>query len=215
MVLADTAHRLGAELIVMGGKHHRGLERIGGSTITHMVRACDCPILATDGGSPIVSRILVPVDLSYAARPAIEAGERWARLFGAQLRVMHVVEPMPLVPGFPVRVGDDELFRAAEQVLDTTVWPLVTLPGAETVVRRGRAAAAIAGEATKWHADLIIVGSHGKGWVDRLLIGSTSERLLHVLPALTLVLPVRKPVGVTRLDEPVEVPSVASSGRGA
>ena len=219
MVLAETAHRLGGELIVMGGKHHRGLERIGGSTITHMVRACDLPLLATDGGSPIISRVLVPVDLSYAAKTAIEAGERWARLFGAQLRLMHVVEPMPVVPGFPVTVGDDELYRAAERVLEMSVWPLIDLPGAETVVRRGRAAAAIASEATKWHADLIIVGSHGKGWVDRLLIGSTSERLLHVLPALTLVVPVSKPSGRTRSLEveplPWEARAVAGSPRGA
>lgn len=219
VVVAEAAHRLDAELIVMGGKHHRGLDRIGGSTITHMVRSSDLPLLATDGGSPIITRILVPVDLSYAAKPAIAAGERWARAFGAQLRVLHVVEPLPLVPGFPITVDDDELYRAAERVLESSVWPLIVLPGAETLVRRGRAAAAIASEATQWRADLIIVGSHGKGWVDRLLIGSTSERLLHVLPSLTLVLPVRKPAGAPRPFDPDaaswEGRTVASSGRGA
>ena len=47
----------------------------------------------------------------------------------------------------------------------------------------------IAQEATNWNADLIVVGSHGKGWVDRLLMGSTTERLLTFLPASVLVVP--------------------------
>jgi len=35
----------------------------------------------------------------------------------------------------------------------------------------------------------VVVGSHGKGWVDRLLLGSTTERLLDQLPASLLVVP--------------------------
>jgi nucleotide-binding universal stress UspA family protein len=192
VVLTDAVQRHGATLLVMGGKHHRGLERIGGSAITHMVRTTDIPILATDGGSPVVTRVLAAVDLSYAAQETIAEAERWATMFGAKLRVMHVVEPVPIIPGVPMTVGDDEFFRAEERALATSIWPLVKMPGAETVVRRGRSAAAIADEVGQWQADLLIVGSHGKGWVDRLLLGSTSERLLHILPTLTLVVPVTR-----------------------
>jgi nucleotide-binding universal stress UspA family protein len=39
-------------------------------------------------------------------------------------------------------------------------------------------------------SDLVIVGSHGKGWVDRLLIGSVTEQILSALPASVLVIPV-------------------------
>jgi nucleotide-binding universal stress UspA family protein len=193
LVLTDAVRRCEAGLLVLGGKHHRGLERIGGSAITHLVRTIDVPILATDGGSPVVTRVLAAVDLSYAAQPTIVEAQRWAELFGARLRVMHVVEPVPIIPGVPTTLGDDDFFRAEERALETNIWPLVTMPGAETVVRRGRAAAAVADEVGKWQADLLVVGSHGKGWVDRLLIGSTSERLLHVLPTLTLVVPVVRP----------------------
>ncbi len=201
MILADAARRDQAGLVVLGGKHRRGLERIGGSTITHMVRAHDLPVLATDGGGPSVARVLAAVDLSYAAKPVIDAAERWAGLFQAQLRVMHVVEPTPLIPGVAVAVNDDETFAASERLFELSVLPLIARPGVETVVRRGRSAAAIVDEATHWHADLIVVGSHGRGWVDRLLIGSTSERLLHVLPASTLVVPVAKPTGRRALED--------------
>ncbi len=48
-------------------------------------------------------------------------------------------------------------------------------------------------EAAAWRAELIVVGSHGKGWIDRLLIGSVTEDLLNNLPCAVLVVPVRKP----------------------
>jgi nucleotide-binding universal stress UspA family protein len=216
MVLAEAAERYHAEVIVLGGKHHRGLDRITSSTVIHMVRAHDTPILATDGGNPEIARVLVAVDLSYAAKPAIAAAERWAGLFDGQLRVISVVEPVPVVPGVSLRVGDEEVFRAAERLLEMTVWPVITRPGTETVVRRGRSAAAIVDEATKWHADLVVLGSHGKGWVNRLLIGSTSERLLHVLPATTLIVPVGKPAAHRAHGGagPSGSAGVAASGRG-
>ncbi len=205
IVLAEAAARVAAEIVVLGGKHHRALARLGGSTVTHMVRLGAVPVLATDGTSPVISRVLVAVDLSYAAKPAIDVAERWAALFGARLRVLHVVEPMPVVPGLTLPVADEEVYRSSTRLLETAVAPLVTFPGAEVVSRRGRAAAAIATEVEQWHADLVVLGSHGKGWVDRLLIGSTSERLLQVLPAPTLVVPVARPrAEARRLD--VELP---------
>ena len=62
------------------------------------------------------------------------------------------------------------------------------------VIRRGEALQTIAEEASAWRADVIVVGSHGKSWVDRLLIGSTTEALLNDLPAAVLVIPVAAPV---------------------
>ena len=193
MVLANIAKNADAAMVVMGGKRRRAIARIGGSSITHMVRLGAVPVLAVDGTVSTITRILVAVDLSYAAKPAIDAAEQWATAFGARLRVMHSVEPMPSMPGFTVTVAEDDLYRSAESLVESTIRPLVRYPEADVVVRRGRSAAAIASEAQQWRADLIIVGSHGKGWVDRMLIGSTSERLVQVLPAATLVVPVSNP----------------------
>jgi nucleotide-binding universal stress UspA family protein len=197
IVLAEAARRHGAELVVLGGKHHTGLGRWLSSTLHHMVRTAEVPVLATDGSRGL-DRVLAAVDLSYAAGPTILAAGRFASLFNARLRVMHSVEPIPVIPGFPLDVDDDECFRSTERLLESGVWPLIESPGAETVIRRGRAAAAIVNEARMWRADLVVVGSHGKGWVDRLLIGSTSERLLTVLPTLVLVVPAPRPTEVAR-----------------
>ena len=67
------------------------------------------------------------------------------------------------------------------------------MPPDDRVIRRGRADEEIAEEAAVWRADLLVVGSHGKGWIDRLLIGSTTERLLNRLPTSLLVVPISKP----------------------
>jgi nucleotide-binding universal stress UspA family protein len=192
-VLDDAAREAHASVVVLGGKRRRALARLGSSTVTHLVRLGTVPVLATDGVASDIRRVLVAADLSYAAKPAIETAQRWAALLGAQLRVLHVVEPVPVVPGITLGVADDDVFLSCERAVDAEIKPLVTAPGADIVIRRGRAAAAITSEARQWRADLIVLGSHGRGWVDRLLIGSVSERLLNVLPASILVVPVAHP----------------------
>jgi len=196
LVLADVAAEIGAGLVMLGGKHRRAMTRIGGSTVTHMVRMGVLPVLATDGETRAIKRILVAADLSYAAASTIRVARQWASLLNAELRLLHCVEPVPLVPGLQTRIPDDDLFRSSESAVQRELAPLLEGSGAQIVVRRGRCAGAITAETRQWHADLIVVGSHGKGWVDRLLIGSASERLLNVLPASVLVVPVQKPADV-------------------
>lgn len=198
IVIAETAREIGAGLVLLGGKHHSALVRLGGSTVTHMVRMGVLPVLAHCGNIRPVARILAAVDLSYAAKPTIEAAERFALVLGAELRVMHSVEPIPVIPGVRLPVADDDVFRSASRAFESGVASHVKLPKAEHVIRRGRAAAAIVREVEQWYADLVVVGSHGKGWVDRLLLGSVSERLLQLLPAPVLVVPVTRPDGARR-----------------
>ncbi len=69
------------------------------------------------------------------------------------------------------------------------VWPLIQTPGVERVVRRGEALGAIQREAADWQADLLVVGSHGKGWAARAFAGSVTEGLINHLPTSLLVVP--------------------------
>lgn len=202
VVMEDAVRRLGAGLVVMGAKRRRGLGLLGGSTISHVLRTCNVPLLATDGQTPTISRILVAVDLSYAADKTLATAEAWAEQFGAVLRVVHAVEPVPIIPGVPIHVGDAEFYRSEQRLLELNVWSRIQKPQTtETVIRRGAATAVITREAERFNADLVVMGSHGKGWAHRLLLGSTTERLLHVLPAMTLVVPVARPVGRHALDD--------------
>jgi nucleotide-binding universal stress UspA family protein len=189
-VLQEVVNQVGAELVVLGGKHHPTLQRwLAGSTAVNAVRALDVPVLVTRGAPPEPARILVAADISAAAAPTFAAAERLAHLFNAQVRALSVLSPIELF-GPTAGPQPPEYYALWEEMLQRDVWPLLRSAGTETVVRHGEAAETIEQEAEAWKADLLIVGSHGKGWVDRLLIGSVTERLLNRLPTSLLVVPV-------------------------
>lgn len=187
--LRDVVKELGAELVVLGGKHHSVLERwLGGSTALDAVRALPVPVLVTREPPRRIRRVLAAADFSAAAHSTLAAAERLAETFDAELRVVSVFEPLPAVPGMG-SVESPEYYALWEEMLRRDVWPLVRRAHTETVVRHGRVVETLRREAATWPADLLVMGSHGKGWVDRLLLGSVTERLLNELPTSVVVVP--------------------------
>lgn len=193
VVLAEVAQERGAELIVVGGRHHGALARgWGGSTAHHLVRTVDVPVLVTGPGRRIPERVLAAVDVFEAAAPTLAAAARYATLLGARLRVLHVIEPAKFPTVVPLSIDERDYERRARQVFERLVESAAPeVAPADRVTRRGPADEAIAEEAAAWEADVTVVGSHGKGWLNRMLIGSTTERLVNRLPTSLLVVPVR------------------------
>ncbi|HLZ44807.1 MAG TPA: universal stress protein [Gemmatimonadales bacterium] len=194
-LLDDAIAATDAQMLVLGGKHHSALGRwLGGSTVQHVVRRVDIPLLVTAGDLRPRPRVMVTVDVSYAARPTIEQATTFARLLGGPLHALHVIEPTMAVPEalfLPEPIDFDAWSR---ERIERDMWSLLPIPDHHKVIRSGTAVETIAQEAAAWRADVIVVGSHGKSWVDRLLIGSTTEALLNDLPAAVLVIPVPSPV---------------------
>jgi len=191
-VLREVARETDARLLVLGGKHHPAAVRwFGGSTAHHVVRTIDLPLLVTAAPTTRFERVLVATDLSEAAAATLDAARDFGALFGAQLRVLTVVEPLPSIPDVAVQLDEGEHLRYAQQELESLMAGLDGRGGVESSVQLGSPARTISEEAETWGADLVVVGSHGKGWVDRVLLGSTTERLLNRLPCSILVLPVR------------------------
>ena len=197
-VLATEAKRHKAWVVVVGGKHHGPVARAtGGSTAHHLIRTLRVPVLVGGPSTRPVHRVLAAVDLSPAARPTLREAQRLAQLFGAELRIVHVVEPIRFPTVVPLTPDDTAYAKKAEVAFDR----LVTRAGLAwvvRVVRRGEAARTVAAEAREWGADLIVVGSRAKRLVDRLLIGSTTEALLNRLPATLVVVPTTKRVSARR-----------------
>jgi nucleotide-binding universal stress UspA family protein len=206
VVLDDAVRETGAGLLILGAKHHSVLGRwLGGSTVHNVARMLRVPLLVAGAPAPAIRRVLVAVDASAAARPTLEAARRFTDLGDAELRAIHVIEPLPIVPELPPETGARDYERLLEEECLKKIWPLVP-PDAERVIRHAAADTGIAAEAKAWQADLVVVGSHGKGWVDRMLLGSITERLLNHLPsALLLVVPAG----------PTEVATPARSNEGA
>src|SRR5437867_9881469 len=111
LVLKEAVRELGAEFVVLGGKHHSALGRwLGGSTSLNVARTTEVPLLVTAGAPMAIHRVLVAVDLSGAARPTLAAAERYAARFGAELRALSVFEPLPVVPEAPVAYNSSEYY---------------------------------------------------------------------------------------------------------
>ena len=195
VVIDEVAREYGAGLIVVGGRRHGALARgLGGSTAHNLVRSSIAPVLVVEATSRPPLRVLAATDFSAAAPATLSTARRLADLFEAQLGVLHVVEFGAASSAIPLTLDLDVLEERSREVLERLVETEgVAIAPPDRLIRRGRADEAIAESAAAWHADLVVVGSHGRGWVDRLLIGSTTERLLNRLPASLLVVPIDKP----------------------
>ncbi len=137
-----------------------------------------------------MKRIVVAVDGSEHAERALRMGIDIASKFGADIRVVSVVEPTYLPPepyGLAEQV-DKATREEAGRVVSVAV-KSVTDAGvaAEGEVLDGSPADVVARVADEVGADLVVVGSRGKGALGRLFLGSVSDRLVHFLRRPVLV----------------------------
>ena len=121
------------------------------------------------------------------------------------MRVLSVFEPLPTLAGMPT-VDPSGYYELSEELLQRDIWPLVKTKAAEKLVRHGMVVETLLRETTDWSADVLVVGSHGKGWAQRILLGSVTERLLNDLPTSLLVAPVRTRVPAE--ERPLAEPAV-------
>ncbi|HTR20276.1 MAG TPA: universal stress protein [Gemmatimonadales bacterium] len=214
LVLRQAAEELGAGLVILGGKHHSVLDRwTGGSTSHNSVRTLGLPVLVVaKAADQVPRRIMVAVDVSQAAGATIATAERYAATFGAELKVLSVIEPPVVLPEVTPPFETADFYAMAEEALEQRVWPQVHTT-AERVVRYGQPVESILREAHEWNADLVIVGSHGKGWGERLMLGSVTERLLSHLPTSLLVIPAKAERVVTETVPEMPVKAKARTPR--
>lgn len=200
LVLEEVARELNADAVILGGKRHSTIGRwMSGSTVHHLVHRLRLPILIHARPSPdrALHRILVAVDASTTAPETAAVGRTLARALGADLRGLSVIEPPVPLPEVTPVLAQADYARRAHRLLAARVWPRLGQGAHTAIVEEGPVADAIRREAFRWEADLVVIGSHGKGLAERLLEGSVTERLVNDLPTSLLVLP---PGGVARGD---------------
>lgn len=154
-------------------------------------------------------KILVPLDASATAQRALHEAIALARSNGAALRLLHVVDEGPALLNLetPSQLEEYEraLREAGERVL-SQAQSTVKAAGldAETVLKQiitvqQHPADEIVAEATRWPADLIVIGTHGRrGW-RRVLLGSVAEGVARL--AEQPVLLVRAAPGVHAVSQ--------------
>jgi nucleotide-binding universal stress UspA family protein len=139
------------------------------------------------------NHILVPTDFSPPSDAALEYARAVAKRFGATLHLLHVVDdPYRAVYGAEVYVPeveglrDDLLAYGVGQLQDRLQPSDVRELRATTAAIIGTPAWSIVEYATAHEMDLIIMGTHGRGGMSHLLMGSVAERIVRTAPCPVL-----------------------------
>jgi nucleotide-binding universal stress UspA family protein len=130
---------------------------------------------------------LVPVDGSAPAQAGLEQAVTLARSNRARLRLLHVVDASAVLrgPEPAISVGDlfEMLAEDGRKVLargaDFARKRGVKAETALHELHLGRVADRILSEMAKWKADLIVMGTHGRRGIGRLVMGSDAESVLR------------------------------------
>lgn len=134
--------------------------------------------------------ILVATDFSACSKRALDLGVELAEQFGAELTLVHTWEIPNLGYGAALYFPGDMLTpieQAAQTELNTATKALQDrLPRAKSVLRAGIAWDEIIAAAASGHADLIVLGTHGRRGVSRALLGSVAERVVRLSPVAVL-----------------------------
>lgn len=200
--VAQYARAVMADLVVIGPHTHEGLEAgVLGSTADRLIRTLEVPCLVLRGELMLpLRRVLVPVDLSRAARPALEVAVRWSRALGhphaagrrTDVVALHVVPRLAGAPDprFQRVVVEPGLGAELESALGGAgAPPNVTVR--EEVLWGDRPADEIVGYARREWMDLVVLATHGHGALVRALIGSTASSVARRAPCPVLLVPPR------------------------
>jgi nucleotide-binding universal stress UspA family protein len=144
----------------------------------------------------LYTQILMPVDGSPTSDKALDEAIRLARLNGARLRLLHVVDELSYVNGFEPAMNylKDTLplmHEAGEKLLaharEKAHAQGVVADSVLIVGRPGRLWEHVATQASGVKADLVVVGSHGRRGLGRALMGSDAEQIVRHAPVPVLV----------------------------
>jgi len=137
----------------------------------------------------VYQRILVPIDGSATSERGLKEAIAIARLSGGAIRLLHVLDELVFTTGF--EAGATYLNTVLPQLRQRS--ERILAAGRERSVAAGVAADTLCAEcfarrtsdviveqATAWPADLIVLGTHGRRGVTRLMLGSDAEQVLRM-----------------------------------
>ena len=140
-----------------------------------------------------IRRILHPTDFSPASRPAFRRAVELARALRGSLLVVHVMPPPPLVgEGYITPATIAAILRSQRDAAERGLRTLVRRAHAASIRVSGRLAASgltheqIVRAARRQRADVIVMGTHGRTGLRRLMLGSVAARVISTAPCPVL-----------------------------
>lgn len=184
--LADTGSR---DLIVLGARGHSFLENLlVGSVTRRVIGFTGKDVLVVPAGGTIDwERLLVATDGSIRSRIAADRALELAQSYGSELLVISVQDFPAGIRGVAPRDRLELLKICENQVAEVVNRAQALKIKAEGIIMEGQAYSAIVEVAQEYRASLIVMGSHGKTGLSRLLMGRVAERVIGQAPCPVLV----------------------------
>jgi nucleotide-binding universal stress UspA family protein len=190
-----------ADFLVLGTHGRTGFERfMVGSVTEKVLRKAPCPVLSVpprcegQPERPVFGRILCGADFSEASDHAAEYALSLAQEANGRLTLLHVVDWMPdknfaKYPQFDPAAYRQVITREARRQLEGLI-PEEARNWCEPDLRIscGKPYREILRVAAEDQADLIVLGVHGLGPIDRMLFGSTTEHVVRQAPCPVLTI---------------------------
>lgn len=146
----------------------------------------------------MLDKILIPTDGSRGVEKAIEYAATLAKKFSSEVHILFVVESNNVLIGYDqemasqaqvqsavenmYQIGEDTVGKIAKQLAETGI------KNVSTEVRDGHPAEVILEYAKGKGIDLIVMGTHGRRGLNRLLLGSVADEVVHLatIPVMTV-----------------------------
>ena len=151
-----------------------------------------------------MKKILIALDYDPTAQVVAEVGYSIAKAMGAKVTLLHVVSDSVkfispehvTIMGFagqvyPDVVNDDALKLTSLDFLKKSVLHLGD-ESIETIVKDGDIAEAILSTAKDLSIDIIMMGTHSKKWLENIILGSVTEKVLRLTTIPLFVIPTKK-----------------------
>jgi nucleotide-binding universal stress UspA family protein len=187
--IVEAAEELNCTLIVVGVRGENPAKTIlMGSTAARVIGFSNTDVLAVPLGSELgLEKVLVALDGSESSQKALSKALGLNRTYGSFLSFLSVADIPSQLYGLNAQVAG-EMISEARQVLE----PVRTIFEADNIsfdflIREGNPAEIINFTARQNTSGLVIIGSHGRTGVKRLLMGSVAERVIGNAPCPVLV----------------------------
>ena len=188
-VVRDAVRHRGADLVIVGNRGVSPIKRtLLGSNADRVLRTVSAPALVVHASDAPRGhlRVLVATDFSEDADETVAAFRRLfvRSMVRLDVRVMHATVPPEVIESVDVplveRVDWSSIEERARQFVHhaAAVFRADGIDTTEHVVRGG-ASRAILAESRAWRADLVVLGRRGTSGFERLIMGSTAERVMH------------------------------------
>ncbi len=131
-----------------------------------------------------LKKILVPVDFSDCSQKALQYANTFARQFGGELIILHVIEPhlfVPEIASYDFENVQDSCrdLQAFQKLIDKAIPSSISIRTGTPYVKIVEAAGALG-------ADLIIISTHGRKGLNRMFLGSTTDQVVRSAPCPVL-----------------------------